>query len=282
MVGPAKVPTVASSAFQGAEMRKELRSILRLSVGVVFLWFGWLGVASAYVRGSISPEFIVNSTDYGFGWKATIVVDTSNANCSTTPGECTGASLVSATGQLYDPYPTGQIFPTPTGSSFDFTLSPQSFNDITVFFSGSTPVGIDTNGPIGYYTLALHAAPVLPSTNSPPDPYTHQPPYPNILNDGAYLWLQMSYNAQSPSADLLLLPLCIPTITPRTWERENCGPTTTCIPTDPNHPGQALLTGATQSPDELKFAVVPEPGSIALICCGLLAAGFIRRRQQLH
>jgi PEP-CTERM motif len=262
-------------------MRKEPSSILGACAGIVLLWLASTGGASAYVRGSIGPEFTVGSTDYGFGWKANILVDTNTGTCysgSTYAGItswCTGATLVSATGGLYDPYPTNQIFPTTVGTSFSFTTSPSTFHGISVYFDGSTVVGMNT-GPIGYYTLAAGA--VNDGT---------------ILDAGQYMWVELLYAPQPnpnpafgpttnsvqtglQTGDLLLQALC-PTVIDYEDDRvrSNCA---TCTPS----PTAGGVLAGYAGPNDITLSVVPEPGSIALICGGLLAAGFIRRRQQLH
>ncbi|MHB8493028.1 MAG: PEP-CTERM sorting domain-containing protein [Casimicrobiaceae bacterium] len=270
-------------------MRKELRSIVGFCAGVVLLWLACLGAASAYVRGSISPWFNVGGTQYDFGWKANILVDTSTGTClspssplSGITSICTDATLLSATGALFRPYPGTQIYPTPAGSSFDFTSTPSLFDDISVYFDGGTVVGINT-GPIGYFTLPANTLydPVNPS------------PSPSVPLSAQNMWVELLYapvlgvqtgNLLLQAADVELRKVC--------GEEENShenehgededddgdGDRSSCtyLPTSENY-----LAGLASGSD-ITLSVVPEPGSIALICGALLAAGFIRRRPQLR
>lgn len=261
-------------------MRKEQRSILTRCVAAALIVLGSASTASAYVRGSISPEFQIGSTDYGFGWKADILVDTSTGTCGPSSSYvgvtsfCTGATLVSATGELDDPYPTTQI---PAGGNFSFTSSPGTYDTISVYFDGSTVVGLNTPTPIGYYTL----------TPNPSNPAT---PSPVNLQDGQYFWVQMLYAPTlvpppleplflAPSltgtetANLIAQALCPPVIY---YYDDECGPR--CTP----DPFLATNVSGPASGSDITLSVVPEPGSIALIFGALAAAGFVRRRRSQY
>lgn len=257
-------------------MREEQRSILLRCAAVALISLGCVTAANAFVRGSISPEFTIGSTDYGFGWKADLLVNTSTGTCAPTSSYvgvtsyCTGATLVSATGELDDPYPTTQI---PVGGSFSFTGSPGTYNTISVYFDGSTVVGLNTPDPIGYYTLAANLS--NPVTTSPVN-----------LRDGQYFWVQMLYTptpVPPPESLLLDAPSLTGTETANLITQPLCPPGDGDSDRDDSCKADPSLTSNLSGPAsgrDITLSVVPEPGSIALIFGALAAVGFVRRRRQ--
>lgn len=237
-------------------MRKQLRSILGLSVAVAFAWLAGNAGATT-VRLHVDPAFNASGTtltDPDLGWSANVEVDIAASCLSGPAGTCTG-TLDSATGTLYDTNGTATTSDDVLLSSFGYTDTvAQTPFTISVAVDGSGhATGVDTS-PIGYHSVFTGDL---------------SPSFPGFSGN---LWVEFYTGASEANvANLIIQALCPPIIDEFSW----CHTEEECTP-DPNGPGAIKSVDATYS-----ITVVPEPESLWLVFAAL-SAGWLARRRKLH
>lgn len=238
--------------------------------------FGWTSLAltclciagsanAAFVRGFIDPAFDADGTvlNTHLGWSATVIVDVPSACLDTDTNIGCAGTVSSAVGELYDTHGTDTRSDDTHLRDLNFleTPFPTPF-DVTVFANEGAVTGM-ASSPIGYATVPAG------------DP---------ALGFTGFLWVQffapqfdseISLAAVGPGDEYaqLIAQLCDPIFTDfsRPSHEWDCEPAADCDP-DPS-------SGLRSVAAAVDLSVIPEPGALALVMAGLLAAGVARRRK---